>query len=188
MSLVQRLQGDLPQEWAQIDYRILEALLPLRTKTLYTGQDEIKIVNFQGIMTAEQRKMVDAILAGRWFLIKNGGVLAPARCGRCKSYKHPYLTLGCVEKPYNGLGEIVALIERQTQRGVARVVKSYRGQGQRHAVRQGVDKPLYDKELTAAEFGGIVPITPQEAAKYIDKINDKGYRWRGPYPDLSAAA
>jgi hypothetical protein len=122
MSVVQRLTGNLPAEWAAIPHQILEALIPLQTQSLAVPGGEVRIVNFRGILTNAQKRMVDEILASRWFLIKNGGVLPPARCTRCGSTSHPYLTLGCIEKPYNGLGEIVALVEQQTQRGVARIV------------------------------------------------------------------
>jgi hypothetical protein len=179
MSVVQRLTGNLPAEWAAIPHQILEALIPLQTQSLAVPGGEVRIVNFRGILTNAQKRRVDEILASRWFLIKNGGVLPPARCTRCGSTSHPYLTLGCIEKPYNGLGEIVALVEQQTQRGVARIVK---------AGRQATEKPLYDTTLDAVEIGAIVPITPEKAKALIDRINAKGYRWRGPVPDLSRAA
>jgi len=126
--------------------------------------------------------MINNILRGRWFLIRNGGILSRSRCKRCGSWKHPYLTLGCIEKPYNGMGEIVALIEKQQQRGVARVVKRLKG------YRQPIDKPLYDTTLDAVEIGAIEPITARKAKELIDRINAKGLRWRGPVPDLSVAA
>lgn len=180
--ITNRMHGDLPQEWGVVPTEILQALIPLDVKTLHLPGGQQRIVNFKGMMTPEQKALVDSILAGRWFLVRNGGVLPRSRCIRCHSYDHTYLTLGCIEKPYNGLGEIVAMIQRETQRGVARVVKIVRGR------RQHLDKPLMETTIDAVEIGAIEPITPQKAAELIDRINAKNYRWRGPVPDLRGVA
>ena len=84
-----------------------------------TSTGEVRLVSARGVITPEQRRMINQILEARWFLVRNGGVTPRARCGRCKRY-HPYITLGCVEKPHNGLGEVVGLIEREQEIGTRR--------------------------------------------------------------------
>lgn len=174
-SVTTRLTGNLPSEWAAIPPEIMRLMIPITERRLTTPTGDVRVVNHEGVLTPQQKKALDEILKGRWFLIRNGGVLDPARCGRCRR-KHKYLTLGCIEKPYDGLGEIVAFMERQ------RVIGTIR----RRVGRQIVEEHKTETVLSAVEYGPIEPITPQQAAHLIDRINAKGLMWQGRYPDLAA--
>lgn len=46
----------------------------------------------------------DRLLAGRYFLVRQGSLGEIFRCGQCNG-KHPYFTLRCVERPFSGVAE-----------------------------------------------------------------------------------
>jgi len=175
-QLLSQMTGDLPPEWVAIPPEILQLLVPVNVRTLHTAKGEEKIVSARGIITPQQKRTIDAVLASRWFLVKNGGALPRARCMRCKRY-HQYITLACIEKPHNGLGEVVGLIERVTEIGTRR---------QKIGHRQYRDVVMTETQIDAVELGPIVPITPSEARGFIDRINAKGYGWQGAIPDPHA--
>jgi hypothetical protein len=54
-------------------------------------------------------------MANRFFLVRiagNDGLGELWRCGRCKG-KHPYLTASCVERPFNGLDQVLYVLWQQ---------------------------------------------------------------------------
>lgn len=58
-----------------------------------------------GLWTPEERVALNLALLGYWFLIRNKPIFdGPKRCTRCNR-KHDYVTVGCVELPFNGLRE-----------------------------------------------------------------------------------
>jgi hypothetical protein len=46
----------------------------------------------------------DRLLAGRFYLVRQGSLGEIFRCGRCKN-RHTYLTLMCIEQPFSGITE-----------------------------------------------------------------------------------
>ena len=74
-----------------------------------TVADRQELILPSWIMTQEQVKERERILAGRFFLVKIAGNGLNWRCsttkyGGCGGY-HRYLTLRCVEQPFNGLSQ-----------------------------------------------------------------------------------
>jgi hypothetical protein len=93
----------------------------------------------------------NALLAGRWFLIRNDATAGyRPRCGRCNRV-HAFLTLGCVERPFNGLTEIVGMLRDFRVAGRDRVMEGFR-------------------------FGALVPITATEARRLAGQIRERGER------------
>jgi CelD/BcsL family acetyltransferase involved in cellulose biosynthesis len=91
----------------------------------------------------------NALLAGRWFLIRNDASAGyRPRCGRCNQV-HDFLTLGCVERPFNGLTEIVAML------------RDFRAEGR-------------DRVMEGVRYGALVPITAAEAQRLAGRIRAKG--------------
>jgi hypothetical protein len=118
---------DLPPEWDAIPPEILARLAPRG-----------------GILTPAQRRELDRIARARWFLIRNEGSW---RCRRCGAV-HAYLTWGCVERPWNGLNEVVGLLRQVEGR---------------------------DLTLSGVRFGTIVPITEVQARALIERMRARGY-------------
>lgn len=57
-----------------------------------------------GIVTPQEKLARDAILAARWFLVKNDGGprREPMACDRC-GQRHEFITWCCLPRPFNGL-------------------------------------------------------------------------------------
>lgn len=56
------------------------------------------------IRTPDEMAERDALLAGRFFLVRQGSLGELFRCSRCQM-KHTYLSLMCVERPFSGVAE-----------------------------------------------------------------------------------
>lgn len=54
------------------------------------------------IMTPEEGREYERILAGRFYLVRQGEMGELMRCKRCQS-KHSYITFMCIERPLSGL-------------------------------------------------------------------------------------
>lgn len=92
---------------------------------------------------------MNAVLAGRTFLIRNdSNVGYYPRCGRCNRV-HRYLTLACVERPFSALTEIYAVLNEHRLDGPDRIVEGLR-------------------------FGALVPITPAKAEELKARIRARG--------------
>lgn len=172
-TLTHQFTGDLPPEWASIPPEILTLLVPTMTRTIVLPGGEHRVIENSGMITPQQRALVDRVLASRWFLIKNGGVVTKARCLRCKRY-HRYITLGCVEKPFNGMTEIVGFIHRSTTVGVSRTKIGH---------RQYRETPLMEQSMDAVELGAIEPITVVRARDLILRIRGR-VGWEGVVPEV----
>lgn len=146
---------DPPREWEAIPPEILERLAPQLVSevpipgpygTARTGR-KARVYN-QGVMlTPEQKKELDRLASGRWFLLRNDGPhLSRCACGRCGG-THAYFTLACVERPFHGLQEIVGLMDQVI--------------GQ-------------DRVFDAIRVGSIEPITRAKAKQLADRIRAKG--------------
>lgn len=121
------LPPDAPPEWAAIPAELLARLAPRG-----------------GILTPWQRRELDRIARSRWFLIRNEGGY---RCRRCRAV-HAYLTWGCVERPFNGLNEVVGLLRQAEGR---------------------------DLTLSGVRFGTIVPISETKARELIERMRARGF-------------
>lgn len=89
------------------------------------------------------------VLAGRWFLVVNDAVPGyKPRCTNC-GQRHTYMTYRCVEKPYNGLTELVALLTEPRVEGNDRITEGF-------------------------HFGKLVPITAAKAAELHARIRARG--------------
>ena len=71
-------------------------------------------------------RLMNRVLAGRFFLIENDAVpgYTPI-CGRC-GRKHQYLTLMCIEKPFNGLTSIIAKLRDVRMEGANEITECFR--------------------------------------------------------------
>ena len=89
---------DTPPEWKVIPPEIFDRLKPK-----------------DGIYTIEQRNHLDAITSARWFLVRNevGARCRTCRVGRLPGAIHPYVSMGCLPVPFNGLDEMVFLLREQ---------------------------------------------------------------------------
>lgn len=134
---------DMPPEWGEVPEEILEMIIP-RRMTVIDGVE----TNTRGILTPDQARKLDEIAAGRWFLLRNDGPtgyrLRCANCGR----KHLYFTLACIERPFNGLQQIVGLMRQY-------------------------DAAKNEVGLDCVRLGTIEPITAKKALKLRQKIRDR---------------
>lgn len=103
-------------------------------------------------LTTRQRAALNRIAAGRWFLVRNSW---SARCDQCNRV-HPYMTIRCVEGPFNGLRQVYEWI--RTQEPEDRKVGSLNGS----YAAKGVDMDM------------IVAISQRDAAIYNQRIRDRG--------------
>lgn len=141
---------DMPPEWDAVPTEILAQLAPQAFREVVRPDGRSYIADVTGVITALQKKAIDTIARGRWFVMRNIGPAGKAICGRC-GRRHDYLTLGCVERPFHGLQEIVGLME------------TYEADGN-----------SAERILTAIRLGSIVPITRKQARQLSEKIRAKG--------------
>ena len=125
---------DLPPEWDELPAEVLARLLTVGP-----------------VLTTEETAELNRIAQARWFLVRND---SRARCGNCRQGMlpgaiHDYLTLKCVEAPFNGL--------RQLQ-----------------LYTQHVDGA--DLVWTHFSAGTIVPITATKARQLNERIIERGGR------------
>ena len=137
---------DVPSEWGTVPSEILERLLPVTARIVYGPNGEQKLYDMRGMITPEQKCLIDRIAAGRWFLLRNDGPTGRLKCGRC-GQRHTYFTLACVERPFHGLQEIVGLMRQVKGR---------------------------DLEFSAVRLGTIEPITRSRAQRLLGQIRQRG--------------
>lgn len=146
-----------PHEWPELPPALVEALRA-GGGTLWHTDRCVAVMDESGLFVRRRRCSLDCpvalfrrVLASRWFLIRNDSVPGyyPTcdNCGRV----HTYMTLACVERPFNGLTEIYGVLNDAKLDGQNRVVEGFR-------------------------YGALVPITAAEAAKYVQRIRDRGER------------
>lgn len=93
--------AEIPAEWDDIDKD-----LAMRLRQ-----------NEYGLRTKEQWQIIKQIRAARHLLLRNDH---RARCGRCGAI-HEYITLGCIERPFNGLDEVHLFeLQQAKERGQVR--------------------------------------------------------------------
>lgn len=143
----------------------------------------------------ETMKEQDEILAHMYFLVRQGAEFGERlRCTRCNN-RHDYITLMCVPKPITGLaGGLYAYYralkeakaeheltpEQLTRLQEVRVLlnkmpdlSTVHPQMARKVVK---DIGPSDLEMGAVSLGILEPISPTEARRLVEKINDEGLR------------
>ena len=120
---------DRPQEWGELPEDFAE----------FMRSDN-------GIMSRFQKEVMDRIVANQWFLVKNE--LGAKIKGELRP--RPYLTLGGLELPFNGMNNLML------------VLNSY-------------DEYTRERLISAMRPGTIEPITKEKATELVRKIQAKGY-------------
>lgn len=106
------------------------------------------------IFTPDELAERDRLLATRFFLLTNE---TQARCRVCNAV-HPYFTTRCIERPFHGLKQILAL-----EAVLADDIQARHG-----------NVPLFERALAVTRPGSIVPIRPREAQVLLLRIAAKG--------------
>ena len=95
-----------------------------------------------GIRTKEQQKRIDEIRAASWLLLTNEH---RAKCGRCGKI-HPYITLGCIERPFNGLDELYSFeTSNAREQGLIRGENVILSESHVQSMRIGAPEPISRK-------------------------------------------
>lgn len=153
---------DCPPEWPTIPRELIERLIPAPPVPIRDPFGRLHYFQPIPMYTPEQKAQIDAIAASRWFLIK---LHESAVCGRCDG-KHGYVTLGCVERPWNGITDI-------TQAIIGRPWESFGlSRRERREVKPGESIQV---NWNAVRLGDIVPITSTKARVLREKIRMKRY-------------
>ncbi|MDQ3540415.1 MAG: hypothetical protein M3440_06975 [Chloroflexota bacterium] len=136
VNLLKVFDSQFAPEWSAIPGELMEMLAPSGTAYL----------------TTRQRAALNRIAAGRWFLVRNS---CGARCEGCNRI-HAYMTIRCVEGPFNGLRQVYEWIKPQDNwdRDVS--------------VQSG------DYAVRGADMDMIVAISQADAATYNQRIRDRG--------------
>lgn len=122
------ISKDRPSEWEDLPDELLEYLKP----------------DSSGILTKIQKEILDRVLSHQWFFVRNE-LGANSRWG-----KRTYLTLGGIELPFNGLTNLILVI-------------------------QSYDAQTQEALISAMRPGTIEPISERRAKKNIARIQAKGY-------------
>ena len=146
-----------PHEWPELPEALVVALRA-GNGTLWHAEGCRAVTDESGLFVRKRRCAPDCpvalfrrVLGQRWFLIRNDSVPGYyPHCERCGQV-HTYLTLACVERPFNGLTEIYGVLNAAKMAGGDRIVEGFR-------------------------YGALVPISAADAARYIGRIRDKGER------------
>lgn len=134
MPTLKLVDSRYPPEWETIPSELLERLAPQGEK----------------FITTRQRAALNRIAAGRNFLIRN---VWDVRCDKCNRI-HTYLTLACVEAPFNGLRQFYEWIDSQDDPN-----RIYDGLREFSVRNPGLDS--------------IVPISQSDADTYNQRIRDR---------------
>lgn len=142
---------DRPSAWGSIPERLLVELAPQGTH----------------VLSPQQRAALNRIAAGEWFLVRN---FHRAHCNSCRPHRtstirgavHDYVTIKCVESPFNGLRQIMWWIESEAER-------SQIEQGAFYAT-------IRDFMVMHPEQDAFVPISAQDAARLNARIRQRGGR------------
>jgi hypothetical protein len=88
--------ADTPPEWQALEAEAIALLRPAL-----------------GLLTPAQAAQLARVQRSRWFLLRNRGKEGYAfRCGRCGAV-HEYFTLHCIERPFNGLTQVVGVLTQR---------------------------------------------------------------------------
>lgn len=120
---------DNPSEWPEISPEV-QAFLQQTEKP--------------GMFSPYQRAILDKIASSRWFLVRND-LGASSRYGVTQ-----YLTLGGIELPFNGLTDLIL------------VIQSYEPETQ-------------SQLISGLRPGSIVPISDEKAKQNISRLRSRGY-------------
>ena len=125
---------DLPPDWTEIPPEILARLLTAGP-----------------LMTTEETAAINRIAQGRWFLIRND---LRIRCHNSQTGTgcgavHDYISLRCVEAPFNGLRQLELFTQKVAGADVI---------------------------LTRMDIGTLVPISASKARKFNERIIERGGR------------
>lgn len=153
---------DCPPEWPTVPRQLIEQLIPQPPRPVRDPFGKIHYFRPIPMYTAAQRDMLNKIAASRWFLIK---LDEQARCGNCGG-KHGYVTLGCIERPWNGITDMTYAIlgKPWLTFGLSRQERKEIAPG------TGVNVPWQSVRL-----GDIVPITGERARALRERIRMKRY-------------
>lgn len=128
---------NVPTEWEIDDATLARIGL--------TREQLLRIRPVDGVYHARDLKRLERLARHRWFLLANSGPVDDiARCRRC-GQKHRYLTLGCRERPFDGLQDLI---------GMAQVADHQTG----------------ERNLWSIEIGTITPISEEVAYRAIGAI------------------
>jgi len=136
------VQPGLPHEWE----------IPIEFKQRFFGE--------RLIYTIEELQWMGRLQTARWFLVRNEMGLrcavGPKSCGAV----HPYISLGCVEQPWNSLNDLLLLEERMSEQ-----------RGQVH----GENLRITERQIIAKHRGAIEPILRlEDVYKLIRRMKAKG--------------
>jgi hypothetical protein len=140
-----------PAEWGTIPEEMLARLAPEGAL----------------VMTPRQRAALNRLAAGEWFLVRN---FHRAHCESCRPHRHSrllgavhdYVTIACVESPFNGLRQIMWWIE---------------GEARRQRVEEGaLYATIREWMVRHPDADAFVPISVADAARLNDRIRQRGGR------------
>lgn len=123
--------ADNPAEWPVVDAETLALLRPTN-----------------GVFTVEQDRLMRRISASRWFLLRNDGPSGEAWPCRGCGQLHPFFSLHCRPRPYNGLT---------------------------HAIGTLVERIGPEQIFSAVEIGTVEPITVEYAFRLYSDLRGFGY-------------
>lgn len=115
--------------------------------------------------------------ANSWFLLRNNGEAGERwRCGRCNA-QHPYFSLMCLPRPWNGLVEaLFAFVQTVPEDPrTPRMILPLANIAERHPhTTRLLSGDPEAQELFAISIGVVEPITPARARLFIQAINSTG--------------
>lgn len=153
---------DCPPEWPNVPQDLLDKLIPQRPKPIRDPFGKLHYFVDVPMYTPAQKAQIDAIASSRWFLIK---LDEQARCGICNQ-NHGYVTLGCVEKPFNGITDITQAILGRPWETFGLTPQ------QRREMKPGESIAVH---WNPVRLGDIVPITSTKARILRERIRMKRY-------------
>jgi hypothetical protein len=129
------------------------------------------------LYTPKELAELERIKQAEFFLIRNGRADDdPVRCPHC-GRPEMYLTLGCIERPFNGLVEgLYAYVVNSSNRERARILDSYIQELERaHPFTANKLRPAEaGEDLLAWSLGIAEPISRAKAYALAQAINERG--------------
>lgn len=156
---------DCPREWPTVPEELIVKLCPQPQNIVRDQFGKVHYFRTPPMLSPEQKILMDKIAASRYFLIK---LHEDCICGKCGG-KHGYVTVGCVEAPFNGLTDITTQI----------VGKPWETFGLSKQERKEIDPGTSLRvPWHTVQIGDIVPITEAQARIRYERIRMKGIPWR----------
>jgi hypothetical protein len=158
------------------------------------------------IMSPAEAAERDQLLAGRYFLVRQGSLGEIFRCRRCNR-KHGYMTLMCVERPFSGIAEGLwayfqtvgtpEALKRMTpaeKRRLGQVTRYFAPPGDvlpdiatlHPRFARGMRVPERDALTGAVPLGILDEIPASLAQRYVTRINAAGLKPPLVLPGLTA--